>query len=107
MSQIRFFTPEQEALIPEYQQKWRDVYMSTEPLCQELPLIQLETKGEYTLFLLDNEINMKVVRILKRVDIATGEIKTTPVSWMENNLDRAVRYANQNVSAEDFPLPTD
>jgi hypothetical protein len=30
MSQLKFLTPEQEALIPEYQEKWRQVYLSTQ-----------------------------------------------------------------------------
>lgn len=32
MSQIHFFSPEQEALIPEYQEKWKQIYLSTEPI---------------------------------------------------------------------------
>ena len=32
MSQIQFLTPAQEALIPEYQQKWRNLYLSTQPI---------------------------------------------------------------------------
>jgi hypothetical protein len=32
MSQLKFLTPEQEALIPGYQEKWRQVYLSTQPI---------------------------------------------------------------------------
>ncbi len=32
MSQIHFFTPAQEALIPDYQEKWRQIYCSIEPI---------------------------------------------------------------------------
>jgi hypothetical protein len=32
MSQLKFLTPEQEALIPGYQDKWRQVYLSTQPI---------------------------------------------------------------------------
>ncbi|MEM7713541.1 MAG: hypothetical protein AAF349_08195, partial [Cyanobacteria bacterium P01_A01_bin.68] len=32
MTQIHFLTPEQEALIPEYQQKWKRIYLSTQPI---------------------------------------------------------------------------
>ena len=32
MSQIRFFTEEQEALIPQLQAKWQSVSLSTEPI---------------------------------------------------------------------------
>jgi hypothetical protein len=32
MSQLKFLTPEQEALISGYQEKWRQVYLSTQPI---------------------------------------------------------------------------
>ncbi|MEO0771333.1 MAG: DUF6745 domain-containing protein [Cyanobacteria bacterium J06649_4] len=32
MDPIHFFTPEQEALIPEYQQKWEKIALSTQPI---------------------------------------------------------------------------
>ena len=32
MPQIQFLTPDQEALIPEYQEKWKRIYLSTEPI---------------------------------------------------------------------------
>ena len=32
MTRINFLTPEQEALIPEYQQKWKRIYLSTQPI---------------------------------------------------------------------------
>ncbi len=32
MSQLKFLTPEQEALIPGYQEKWRQIYLSTQPI---------------------------------------------------------------------------
>ena len=32
MTQIQFLTPEQTALIPEYQEKWRRVYLSTQQI---------------------------------------------------------------------------
>ncbi len=32
MSQLKFLTPAQEALIPEYQEKWRQIYLSTQPI---------------------------------------------------------------------------
>jgi hypothetical protein len=32
MSQLKFLTPEQEALIPVYQEKWRQLYLSTQPI---------------------------------------------------------------------------
>ena len=34
MTRIHFLTPEQEALIPEYQEKWKRIYLSTEPIQQ-------------------------------------------------------------------------
>ena len=34
MTQIHFLTPEQEALIPEYQEKWKRIYLSTQPIEQ-------------------------------------------------------------------------
>ena len=76
-------------------------------LCEELSLIEVETKGKYTLFKLDENTNVKAIYILKRINTETGEIKASSIPWMENNLDRAIQYAHQNVSAEDFPLPTD
>ena len=76
-------------------------------LSQELPLVQLESKGEYTLFRLDNEINTKVIHILKRVVQETGEIKTATVSWTKQTLERAIKYAHENISAEDFTIPND
>ena len=76
-------------------------------LCQELPLVQLESQGEYTLFRLDDEINTKVIHVLKRVVQETGEIKTATVSWTNKTLERAIKYAHENVSAEDFPILSD
>ncbi|MEM6399781.1 MAG: DUF6745 domain-containing protein [Cyanobacteria bacterium P01_D01_bin.116] len=32
MTRIHFLTPEQEALIPEYQEKWKRIYLSTQPI---------------------------------------------------------------------------
>lgn len=32
MTRIQFLTPEQEALIPEYQEKWKRIYLSTQPI---------------------------------------------------------------------------
>lgn len=34
MTQIQFLTPEQAALIPDYQEKWRRLYLSTQPIEQ-------------------------------------------------------------------------
>ena len=34
MTRIHFLTPEQEALIPKYQEKWKSIYLSTEPIQQ-------------------------------------------------------------------------
>ncbi|AUT02054.1 hypothetical protein CLI64_17605 [Nostoc sp. CENA543] len=34
MPQIQLLTPEQEAFIPEYQEKWRPIYLSTQPIDQ-------------------------------------------------------------------------
>ncbi|MEO0842854.1 MAG: DUF6745 domain-containing protein [Cyanobacteria bacterium J06643_5] len=32
MTRIQFLTPEQEALIPQYQEKWKRIYLSTQPI---------------------------------------------------------------------------
>lgn len=32
MPEIRFLTPEQEALIPEYQEKWKRISLTTQPI---------------------------------------------------------------------------
>lgn len=77
-------------------------------LSEELPLIQEEIEqeimGEYTLFKLGNK-GVKRKNILRRVDSQTGEINAVFISWMEKTIQRAIRYANQNYSAEQFPIP--
>ncbi len=54
-------------------------------LCQELALVQVEAKGEYTLFRLDDEVKTEVIHILKRVIPETREVKTATVSWTKKN----------------------
>ena len=46
MTQIQFLTPEQTALIPEYQEKWRRVYLSTQPIEQVRAVAAI--KGAYS-----------------------------------------------------------
>ena len=46
MTQIQFLTPEQMALIPEYQEKWRRVYLSTQPIEQVRAVAAI--KGAYS-----------------------------------------------------------
>lgn len=76
-------------------------------LCQELPLIEeieQEVMQEYTLFKLENK-GVKKTYILKRFDSQTGNIYAVFIPWMEKDIKSAIRYANQNYSAEQFPIP--
>ncbi len=76
-------------------------------LSQELPLIEeieQEVMQEYTLFKLENK-GVKKTYILRRIDSQTGDIKAVFIPWMEETIQRAIKYANQNYSAEDFPIP--
>ncbi len=73
-------------------------------ICQELSLIEVETRGEYTLFKLDENTRTKAIHILKRINAETEEIKAVLLPWLSSDLTRAIQYAHQNYSSEDFPL---
>ncbi|MBV6626916.1 MAG: hypothetical protein KI793_28920 [Rivularia sp. (in: Bacteria)] len=77
-------------------------------LSEELPLIEEEIEQEvmqeYTFFKLDKK-GLRKTYILKRVDSQTGNIHAVFISRMEDTILRAIRYANRNYSAEDFPIP--
>lgn len=76
-------------------------------LSEELTLIEeikREIIGEYTFIKLENQ-GIKKTHILKRIDSQTGNIKVVFIPWMEKTIQRAIKYAHQNYSAEDFPIP--
>ena len=72
-------------------------------LCQELSLIEIEKAGEYTLFKLDENTGTQATYILQRIDRETNEMKAVLLPWTSNTLNRAIQYANESYSAEDFP----
>ena len=76
-------------------------------LCQQLSLIEIEKKGEYTLLKLDENTGSKATYILQRINAKTGERKGVFVSWSSININRAIAYARKNYSTEDFPLPNE
>ncbi|MDY6902539.1 MAG: hypothetical protein SWZ49_31390, partial [Cyanobacteriota bacterium] len=77
-------------------------------LSQELPLIQEEIEQEvmqeYTLFKIENK-GLKKNNLLRRIDSDTDEINAAFIPKIEKTIQRAINYANQNYSAEDFPIP--
>lgn len=77
-------------------------------LSQELPLIpeeiEQEVMQEYTLLKIENK-GLKKKNILRRIDSETGDINAVFIPKIEKTIQRAINYANQNCSAEQFPIP--
>ncbi len=72
-------------------------------ICEELPFEQVDVMGEYTLLKFEG-IGRIRTNILKRINAQTGEIKAEFVPWNNRTITEAIEYANQYISAEDFPL---
>ena len=77
-------------------------------LSQELPLIpeeiEQEVMQEYSLLKNENK-GLKKKNILRRIDSETGDINAVFIPKIEKTIQRAINYANQNCSAEQFPIP--
>ena len=74
-------------------------------LCQELPVVEIDSMEEYTLSTL--EVGNKKYCILKRVCQETGSISAVFVAKKTTSILKAIQYANQNFSPEEFPIPND
>ena len=75
-------------------------------LCQELPVIQLDTVSDYALLKLEG-IDDHFDRILKRTDPETGDIQAIFVRWHERSVRSALHYIHQNYATDNFPIPDD
>lgn len=73
-------------------------------VCQELPLIEVDTLQEYALLKLKG-VGVNDTRVLKRVKAETGDILAVFVPWRQDTVRSAIDYAHENYSAEDFPVP--
>ena len=74
-------------------------------LCQDLPMTTLGTLQDYTLLNFGTAIGLKDTQVLKRVDPETGTLNAVFVPWSIRSVRQAIEHANQNISADDFPLP--
>jgi hypothetical protein len=75
-------------------------------LCQELPIIEVDSIPAYTLLKIENISGKTEDSILKYVDPNTGTIDATFVSWTNNSVRSAIRSANKDFP-DRFPLPSD
>lgn len=73
-------------------------------VCQELPLIEVDTLQEYALLKLKG-VGVSDTHVLKRVKAETGDILAVFVPWHQDTVRSAINYANENYFAEDFPIP--
>ncbi|AFY55492.1 hypothetical protein Riv7116_3011 [Rivularia sp. PCC 7116] len=74
-------------------------------LCQELPVIEIDSLQEYKFLKFENiDIN---TYILQRINSQNGNRNAVFVPQHIKAIRLAIEYANQNCSAEDFPIPSD
>lgn len=72
-------------------------------LCQELPMIEVDSIQTYTLLKIENISSKTEDPILKYVDPKTGAIDATFVSWTNSSVQSAIKSAN-NDFPDRFPL---
>jgi hypothetical protein len=75
-------------------------------LCQELPIIEVDSIPVYTLLKIENISGKTEDPILKYVDPETGIIDATFVSWTNSSVQSAIKSANKDFP-DRFPLPND
>lgn len=74
-------------------------------LCQELPVVEIDSIQDYTLFTL--KMGNSEYCILKRLIQETGNISVVFVADKTTSVLKAIQYANQNFSPDEFPIPAD
>ena len=104
MSQIRFFTEEQEARIPLLQQKWQNIVFSTERIDRDRDKILFPTKVSRTLPPGINEVYYKcnpisLICYLAVADLAVGIacLKIFQVDFASSQLFHKFRNAQTKI----------
>jgi hypothetical protein len=94
-------------VLAETNQTWQQVLIQgigATRLCQELPMTELDQLQEYVLLQFDG-VSSPYSKLLKRTNPETNQIQAVFVS--EKSVRAAIAYANQAISPEDFPMPTE
>ncbi|WP_375471116.1 hypothetical protein [uncultured Nostoc sp.] len=105
MSLIEKLTPEQEALIPVYREKWQKIALLTERIDRE-KAAELDTWQKYTLLKIDADVDEESIYLLKMTCPSTSFIHALRVPPNMNSAREAISWVNWGVDPEEFGVQT-